>query len=210
MQSLLICQLLKEWLVFYDISYVLKHRQDTCFFLARRTLLVIVKLFFSNFFQSSFSDGSFILFQLSLLITGLILIILTGCVPVSLWFSATVILFWKYLSSFLNTIKCEITIFHWNFQPNLIPWKKWFKKFFYNFICLIINHDFDVVIFWIITRSSSLSLKERKLIAIINWIFHASDFLRFFMISFNYGLILLRYLSTNNVLFLQPLLSYSI
>ena len=136
------------------------------------------------------------------MITGLILIILTGCFPFSLWCSATVIVFWKYLSSFLNTIKYEITIFHWSFQPNLISWNKWFKKFFYNFICLIINHDFYVVTVWIITRSSSLSLKERKLIAIINWIFHASNFLRFFMISFNYGLISLRYLSTNNVLFL--------
>ena len=40
-----------------------------------------------------------------------------------------------------------------------------------------------------ITRFSSRSLEEIKLIAIVNWIFHVSDFLRSFMISFKYGLI---------------------
>ena len=33
-------------------------------------------------------------------------------------------------------------------------------------------------IFECITRSSSLSMKKIKLIAIVNWIFHVSDFLR--------------------------------
>ena len=31
---------------------------------------------------------------------------------------------------------------------------------------------------------------------IVNWIFHVSDFLRFFMMAFKYGLVLLRYFST--------------
>ena len=48
-----------------------------------------------------------------------------------------------------------------------------------------------------------------SLIFIINWIFHVSDFLRSFMISFKYGLVLLRYSSTDTV-FLSPLLLYSI
>ena len=48
------------------------------------------------------------------------------------------------------------------------------------------------------------------LIAIANLIFHVSDFLRLFVISFKYDLILLRYFSTDYVLFLLPLLSYSI
>ena len=58
---------------------------------------------------------------------------------------------------------------------------------------------------------SMLSLfEEVKLSAIINWIFHVSDFLRSFMMSFKYVLILLRYPSTDYVLFLSSLLSYSI
>ena len=65
-------------------------------------------------------------------------------------------------------------------------------------------------LFECITGSSSLCLEEIKVIAIVNLIFHVSDFLRLFMISFKYGLILLRYFSTDSVLFPSPLLSYSI
>ena len=65
-------------------------------------------------------------------------------------------------------------------------------------------------LFECITHSSSLSLEEIKLIAIFNWIFHVSDFLRLFMMSFKYGLILLRYSLTDRVLFLSTLLSNSI
>ena len=64
-------------------------------------------------------------------------------------------------------------------------------------------------LFECVTRFSSLSLEEIKLIAIVNWIFHVSDSLRIFM-SFKYGLILLKYASTNSVLFQPVLLSYSI
>ena len=49
------------------------------------------------------------------------------------------------------------------------------------------------------THSSSLSLDDIKLIVIVYWIFHISDFLRPFR-SFKYDLILLRYSSTDNVL----------
>ena len=65
-------------------------------------------------------------------------------------------------------------------------------------------------LFECITRSPSLSLEEMKLVAIVNLIFHVSDFLGFFVVSFKYGLILLRYSSFDSVLFLSPLLSYSI
>ena len=61
-----------------------------------------------------------------------------------------------------------------------------------------------------ITHSSSLPLEETKLVAIVNWIFHVSDFFRLFMMSFKYGLILLIYSLTESVLFLSPLASYSI
>ena len=57
-----------------------------------------------------------------------------------------------------------------------------------------------------IIRSSSLSMEEIKLFAIDNWIFHMSDFLRLYMMSFKYGLTLL----TGSGLTLSPLLSYSI
>ena len=66
---------LNKKLVFHGLSYVLKH--DIFFllqagyifsFLAYKTLKAIVKLFFSDFFQSSFSDGKFIRSQLYLFI----------------------------------------------------------------------------------------------------------------------------------------------
>ena len=65
-------------------------------------------------------------------------------------------------------------------------------------------------LFVCIAQSSSLSLEEIKLIAIVKWIFHVLDFLIFFMISFKYSLILLRYYLNNSALYLSPLLSYSI
>ena len=58
-----------------------------------------------------------------------------------------------------------------------------------------------------ITHSSSLSLPELKLMAIANWVFHVLDFLRLFMMCFKNGLYLLRYSSTDSVLFLSSLLS---
>ena len=60
-----------------------------------------------------------------------------------------------------------------------------------------------------ITHSSSLSLEEIKLLAIVNWIFYVSDFLKLFMMSFKYGLTSSRYYLSDRVLFLTPLLSYS-
>ena len=60
-----------------------------------------------------------------------------------------------------------------------------------------------------ITCSSSLSTEETNLFAIVNWIFPVSNFLRLFMMSFKYGLISLRYSSTDSVLFPSLLLLYS-
>ena len=66
-------------------------------------------------------------------------------------------------------------------------------------------------LFEYITLSSSLSCSEKiKLIVIVNWIFHVSGFLILLMILLNYGLILLRYSSTNSILILSLLLLYSI
>ena len=58
--------------------------------------------------------------------------------------------------------------------------------------------------------SSSLSsLEEIKLIVIANLVLKVSDFLRSFTISFKYGLVLLRYSSTDSV-FLSSLLLSSV
>ena len=65
-------------------------------------------------------------------------------------------------------------------------------------------------LFECITSSSSLSLENVKIIAIVNWIFYVSDFLRLFMIAFKYGLILLKCSSIDSIYFLSPLLSYFI
>ena len=51
-----------------------------------------------------------------------------------------------------------------------------------------------------------MSFEETKLIAIVIGIFHVSHFSR----SFRYGQVLLRYYLTDSVLFLSPLLSYSV
>ena len=64
-------------------------------------------------------------------------------------------------------------------------------------------------LFECITRSSSVSLGKVKLITLVNGISHLSEFLRSFMMSFKYGLILLSYSSIDKFLYLSPLPSYS-
>ena len=67
-----------------------------------------------------------------------------------------------------------------------------------------------ISLFDCITHSSSLSFEEIELIAIVNCIFPVSDFLKLFMMAFKYDLTLLRHSSIDSVLFLSPLLAYSI
>ena len=107
----------------------------------------------------------------------------------------------------MNTVKDKIATYHWCFQPSLISIKKWFKKLFNNFIWVIINHEFYVIIIRSISYFSIMSLEERKLIAIVNWIFHITDLLRLFIMSFKHGLIFLRYSLVERVLFLSPLIA---
>ena len=64
-------------------------------------------------------------------------------------------------------------------------------------------------LFECISHSSSLSTEEVKLFAVVYLIFHVSEFLRLFMMSFKYSLILLRYSPTDSVLFLSWLVSDS-
>ena len=63
-------------------------------------------------------------------------------------------------------------------------------KDFYNFNCFIINHVFLVITFWMHYTLFIFISRKVKLITIVNRIFHVSDFLRLFMISLKYGLIL--------------------
>ena len=66
---------------------------------AYKILRPISPLFFPNFLCSYNPAGKFISSQLYLLIWGLIFDILSGWLPISWWFSATVIAYWKHLLS---------------------------------------------------------------------------------------------------------------
>ena len=69
---------------------------------------------------------------------------------------------------------------------------------------------FILSLFECITLCSSVSLWGTKLTGIVNWIFHVLGFLRSFMISFKYGLILSKYISIDSVLFLaESKITYS-
>ena len=72
----------------------------------------------------------------------------------------------------------KITTYHWRFQPNLIPkersyWKSSSKTLL--FLSLIIISALSL--FECIRYSSSISLRETKLIPIVNW---SSSCIRFF------------------------------
>ena len=91
-------RIIKGIIFFHDLSYFLKHKQDTFFlFLVCKTLRAIVTLFFSNFFHSSFLDGKPIPSYLYLFIKGLSFVIASE-------FSSCFLInkaYWKHLLSFL-------------------------------------------------------------------------------------------------------------
>ena len=91
----------------------------------------------------------------------------------------------------MNTIKDKIKISQWCFQSNLISIKKSFKNFFSTSSALLLI--MISMLSQCMAHSSSSSLEETKSVAIVIWIFYVSDFLRLFMMSFKYVLILLRY-----------------
>ena len=70
-------------------------------FLAYKTLRAIITLFFSNFFQSSFSDGKFIPSQFYSFIKGLNFVILCGSFVICSKFKTTTTAYSKQLLSFL-------------------------------------------------------------------------------------------------------------
>ena len=110
------------------------------------------------------------------------------------------IYFMAFIIQEMNIIKGKLTTSHFCFQIILISVTEWFKKFLETFICIIINHDWMHYMLFII-----IIFKRNKSIVTVNLILHVSDFLRLVMISFKYDLILLRYSSTDSVLFLSPL-----
>ena len=123
----------------------------------------------------------------------------------------------SYHSSILSLIPLEamrlleqITTIHWRFQPDLMPGKNSLKKFFYNFIYFIINLDFYVITFSMHYTLLTIFFRRNKVNCYrwFDWIFHVSDYLKSFMIYFDYDLILLRYSSSGSVLFVSPLLLY--
>ena len=78
----------------------------------------------------------------------------------------------------INIIEDKVMTFNGFFQIILISIKERFKKFFYNFICFIINHDFYVITFWMHYTLFIISIfKKIKLIVIVNWTFQVSDVL---------------------------------
>ena len=83
----------------------------------------------------------------------------------------------------------------------MVPIFRWIKKFFNNFICFITNHDFYVIPFCMHYMLFIIIIFRRKKKKLLYWIFHVPDFLRLFMVPFKYGVILLRYSSTNSILF---------
>ena len=104
----------------------------------------------------------------------------------------------------MNIIKGKFTRFSW-FQDILVSIFKWIKKFWLWLIMISMPSLFECIL-----CSSLLSTEEIKLFAIVSWIFYLSDSLRLFMMSFKYGLILLRCSSTDSILFLSLLVPYSI
>ena len=76
----------------------------------------------------------------------------------------------------MNTIKYKITRSHWCFQSNMISKKKWLKKLFHNFICVIINDEFCAIAVSMNYTLFIIFFRGRKLLAIVMWIFHVSVF----------------------------------
>ena len=129
--------------------------------------------FFSSFIQPSFSNEKFIPCQLYLLTKGLIVAIHSECYPI--------------FHDKLTTFHCNVSK---TFRYSL---RKDTKSFLTTSSALSVIMISLLSLFECIMHSSSLSLEQIKLVAVANWIFHVPDFLRLFMISFKYELIVFLY-----------------
>ena len=83
------------WVMFWNISRI------SFFLFSIQNFKSNCYIFFFKFFQSSFSDGKFIPFQLYFFIKRLIFVILWGSFFIFSWFHVTVPACWKHLLSFL-------------------------------------------------------------------------------------------------------------
>ena len=85
-------------------------------------------------------------------------------------------------------MKNKLTTFY-RFWFILISIFEWFKKFFMISSAPSLIMIFMLSLFECITCSSSLPIDELKLIAIVNWTFHVSNFLKLLMTCFKYNLL---------------------
>lgn len=101
----------------------------------------------------------------------------------------------------LNWIENKIAPSHWCLYTNLIPWKKWLEKFINNVICIIIRRKFYLYCHSLKALHVLFLtyLEEIKLIGIVNWIFHVSEFWR--LVIYISEIILLEYSLNDSFLF---------
>ena len=99
--TLLCSELLQGWFIFHVLSYFSKQSSIYLFyffFVSIQNINTNCYIIFLKFFLS-FSE--FILSQLYFYIKDLIFVILRQSFLISSWFNATVITYWKHLTSFL-------------------------------------------------------------------------------------------------------------
>ena len=87
-----------------------------------------------------------------------------------IWSTTIWIYFMTFIIQLMNIIEDKITTFHW-FEIILISIFKWMKS---SFTTWSASPLITISMFEYITRSSSLSMEEIYLFAIVNWIFHVS------------------------------------
>ena len=131
--------------------------------------------------------------------------------------------FLYYLMQMLQHI--EIIYYHFNWWDLLLllcflsnrdnVYMVYYNSDLFHHICSTINEHDEIwncyplitmsmlSLFECIKRSLSVFLEDIKLIAIVDWVFHVSNFWRLFLIILRYGLILFRYSSIDNVLILS-------
>ena len=105
---------LKELLVFHDLRVTFWNiTRIYIFFFSYKILIAIVTLFFSNYFQSSFSDGKFITFHLDLFIIDLYLSI-NFCYSFSMssCFCMTCNILNTFIIFFVDGIYCCFFVFY--------------------------------------------------------------------------------------------------
>ena len=122
------------WIMFRNINRIY------FFLFCIKILRAIVTLFFSNFFQSSFSDGKFIPSQLYLFIKGLIFVILCGSFFISLPCNVTVTVYRKHLLSFL-LIGFIVAFFVFYLIRRIYIWSTTFGNLFYDIYNTITEHN---------------------------------------------------------------------